>query len=87
MGSINLNKQFSDYNKSYLFPVEYNTFCKSAQDFKCLDTVNSIKLFNKKIYNNFTEMSKILAYKDNLGLVATLFEVETTNATEKLLLA
>ncbi len=37
--------------------------------------INSIKLFNKKFFNNFTHMSKVFAYKDNYDLVATLFEV------------
>lgn len=69
MGDINLNKMFHNFNSSYLYPVEYNgtsqTFCRPGQDYKCLDMINSIQLFNKKLFNNFTHMSKVFAYKDN----------------------
>ena len=81
MGDINLNKLFNEFNSSYLYPVEYNgtsrTFCRPGQAYKCLDMINSIKLFNKKLFNNFTHMSKVFTYKDNYQLIATLFEVET----------
>ena len=89
MGSIHFDKQFNDFNKSYLFPVEYEVFRKAnhSEEFAFLDTVNSIKLFNKKIYNNFTVMSKILAYRDNLDLVATFFDLDSTNQTQRVLQA
>jgi hypothetical protein len=59
MGKLSLNKLIHDFNQSYTNPVEYSTFCQNNPDLTCLDTLNSIKTFNKRLFNNFTFMSKV----------------------------
>ena len=76
MGKLNLNSLFNAFNTSYKYPVEYSVFCQDHPELTCIDNLNTIIIFNKLLFNNFTLMSRVLANKNNYDLVETLFEVE-----------